>query len=179
MDYLETINDPLKYYFKEKIGNLYINKDVMKVFIEKGNKGEGQSVVMLTESFMNFSEIEDLQKTKARKEPSRIIDRMSFKKKLGARPTNPVESYEQEKLKKKTNAIMMNKVNDVVAKDRTVSYIDSDFGRFVDNDQLVRLNLDTQNSMIQTRLFARKQKSFIKGGFRSNFRAIIPKCINK
>lgn len=163
MDYLEAINDPLKHYFKEKIGNLYINKDVMKIFIEKGNKGEGQSVLLLTDSFLKFSEIQDLEQTKVNKEPIRLIDRMSFKKKMKEKPISAFEAYEKTKAKKKLDAHMIDKVNDEMVKNKNVSYVATDIGKFIDNDQIVKLNLDLQVSTFNSKLFTRRQKSFIKG----------------
>ena len=67
MDYFEKLNDPLKYYFKEKIGSLYINKDVIGLFINKGNKGEGSKIQELSNSFLNFSEIKEIKKESKRK----------------------------------------------------------------------------------------------------------------
>lgn len=162
MDYLETIDDPLKYYFKEKIGNLYLNKDVMKLFVEKGNKGEGQSIHMLSDSFMNFSEIRDLENS-TKKEPSRLIDRKSFVKKQGRKTKKEADNYEKAQIKKKVDAMMIDKVNNFVQKNNDVVRIDSKFGNFGNNDSLIKNNLDSQSSVLNSKLFARKQKSFIKG----------------
>lgn len=165
MDYLEAINDPLKYYFKEKIGNLYINKDVMKVFIEKGHKEKGQSVLMLNESFLKFSEIDALETSTPYKQPSRIIDRPSFKKKIRQRSSIVINDYENAKIKKKVNAIMLDKINNKIIKNKDASYLQTNFCAFMNNDDLVKLNLQTQTSVINSKLFARRQKSFIKGNF--------------
>ena len=161
MDYLETIDDPLKFYFKERIGNLYLNKDVMKLFLDKGNKGEGKSVQMLSDSFMNFSEIKDLEKNT--KDPTRLIDRKSFAKKKGRRSRKDTDSYEQVQIKKKVDAMMVDKVNTFVQKSKEANKHESKFDEFGNNDSLVKGNLDIQISVLSSRLFARKQKSFIKG----------------
>ena len=160
MDYLETIDDPLKYYFKEKIGNLYINKDVMRLFIEKGNKGEG-GIHMLSDSFMNFSEIKDLEKSQKR-DSSRAIDKKGFAKKA-KRKQKQEDNYENAQIKKKVDAMMVDRVNSFVQRNSEVNRFGNKFGQFVNNDSLVRGNLDIQTSSLNSKLFARKQKSVIKG----------------
>lgn len=161
MDYLETIDDPLKYYFKEKIGNLYINKDVMRLFIEKGNKGEGKSIQMLSDSFLHFSEIRDLEEN-SKKEPSRKIDRKSFMKKQ-VQKIKRNDNYEQNQIKKKVDAMMVDKVNTFVQTHKDVNKFENNFDKFGNNDSLVKGNLDVQASVLNSKLFARKQKSIIKG----------------
>ena len=161
MDYLETIDDPLKYYFKERIGNLYINKDVMKLFIDKGNKGEGESVQMLTDSFLQFSDIQELDQGN-KKETPRAIDRRSFKKKMNARKTD-ADNYDNAQIKKRVDAMLVDKVSKLTQKNSDVNQEGSKFGRFINNDSLIKGSLDIQTSALNSKLFARKQKSVIRG----------------
>lgn len=158
MDYLETIDDPLKYYFKEKIGSLYVNKDVMKLFTGKDNMEVEKEVEVLTNLFMRFSEIRDL-KTNPNTKPSRMIDRPSFIKRIVAQTDN----YEKKEIKKKVDAMMVDKVHTFFEKNNEANKFGTKFTQFVDNDSLVRDKLELQNSVIQSKIFARKQKSMIKG----------------
>lgn len=173
MDYFEKLNDPLKYYFKEKIGNLYINKDVIGLFINKGNKGEGSKIQELSNSFLNFSEIKEIKKESKRKLSQRFMNKLSFRKKnSGKKMRSSIELYEEKKKKKQINAMMINKVVENLESDTDINKMSSKFGKFIKNDAIVKNTLNVQASEIEKRIFERKQKSMVKGKLNSYERAI-------
>ena len=78
MDYFEKLNDPLKYYFKEKIGNLYINRTVINLFINKGNRGEvvEEEKEEITDSIFNFPELKELKDKPKTESTRKFINRL-------------------------------------------------------------------------------------------------------
>lgn len=157
MDYFENLNDPLKYYFKEKIGNLYINKNVMDLFIHKGTKGKGKKEQRLSDSFLKFSEIAELKQSKKKNLSQRFLESIGVGKK---NLQNSNELFEKRKKKKQIDAMLRNKVN--IQLEREEVGMDTRFARFRRNDQQVKETLDLQTSNLNEKLFSRRQRSIIK-----------------
>ena len=59
MEYCEFIREPLKLYFQEKLEYLYLNEKVAKMLVKQENKERKEDIQVLSESFLNFSEIQD------------------------------------------------------------------------------------------------------------------------
>ena len=60
-DYCEQIREPLKLYFQEKLEYLYLNEKVAKMLIKNDNRHNQEEIHVLSESFLNFSEIQETQ----------------------------------------------------------------------------------------------------------------------
>lgn len=164
MDYLEIINDPLKIYFKEKIGNLYINADVIKLLTDKGQKGEGQQLQKLTDSFLNYSNPTESEKPTNKLSRAGMLEKSFFRKHNGkSKRKSSIELYEKARLKKR--AEIHGNINTVVGShtDTGINRLDQNFDQFNDNNIVVKSNLDLQSSTIECKLYARKQRSIIKG----------------
>ena len=63
MEYCEYLREPLKLYFQEKLEYLYLNEKVAKMLIKQDNKNKKQDIQVLSESFLNFSEIQETSLT--------------------------------------------------------------------------------------------------------------------
>jgi uncharacterized membrane protein YheB (UPF0754 family) len=59
MDYCEMIREPLKLYFQEKLEYLYLNEKVAKMLLKQENRAKKEDVQVLSDSFLNFSEIQE------------------------------------------------------------------------------------------------------------------------
>ena len=59
MEYCEYIREPLKLYFQEKLEYLYLNEKVAKMLIKQDNQENRKNVQILSDSFLNFSEIQE------------------------------------------------------------------------------------------------------------------------
>ena len=59
MEYCEYIREPLKLYFQEKLEYLYLNEKVAKMLIKNENRKQQEEIKVLSESFLNFSEIQE------------------------------------------------------------------------------------------------------------------------
>jgi hypothetical protein len=172
IEYCEYIKDPLKLYFQEKIENLYLKKDVMRVILQTDNQNKGSSeipkVEILSNSFLKFSEIQDIKESQLQKGSSLAIDRplrvqLDRHDKTG---TDSFENYASTKLKKNLDLQMMMKVNDQLVKNDPNTgrkKNSSKFIEFVNNDSLVKDNLNNQVSILNSKLQARKFGSMIKG----------------
>ena len=158
MDYLESLQDPLKYYFKEKIGSLYINRNVMDLFINKGAKGEGQR---LTDSFLQFSEITELRQNKQKNLSRRFLDSINFNRNRHSNFKDSGALFEVKKKKKQIDAMLRNRVSLQLAKE-DMRKMDSQFARFRRNDKQVKELLDMQTSNLNSKLLERRQRSMIK-----------------
>lgn len=159
MDYLEGISDPLKYYFKEKIGSLYINKDVMKLLIEKGSRGVGQT---LKESLLPNSDFETTVNRRSREPSPKSTKRLNFKKtKEPAR--NTIDKYDATRAINDIREVNKKLVNPHL--DSAYTKIDSRLNQFEHNNGIVKGKLAVQTSSINSRLFARKHKHNTKGKF--------------
>lgn len=180
MDYFEKLNDPLKYYFKEKIGNLYINKTVINLFIHKGKEGEGKTPQEITDSFLRFSEIKELQETPKNDSTKRFIDKLSFRKKSKRmKVRNSIDIYADKKKKKQIEAVMQHKVNNHSERNTEINKIGSKFNKFQKNDHMIKETLDVQISSINSKLFARRQKSMVKSWLIRFSKEFSIECIQK
>ena len=58
-EYCEYIREPLKLYFQEKLEYHYLNEKVAKMLIQQENKATREDIQVLSDSFLNFSEIQE------------------------------------------------------------------------------------------------------------------------
>jgi uncharacterized membrane protein YheB (UPF0754 family) len=59
MEYCEYLREPLKLYFQEKLEYLYLNEKIAKMLIKQDNRKRKEDIKVLSESFLNFSEIQE------------------------------------------------------------------------------------------------------------------------
>ena len=59
MEYCDYIREPLKLYFQEKLEYLYLNEKVAKMLIKQDNRDNQKNIQILSDSFLNFSEIQE------------------------------------------------------------------------------------------------------------------------
>ena len=166
MDYLDAINDPLKIYFKEKMGNLYINEHVVRMLVEKGQRGEGQKLERLADSFFNQSNTPEPEESSRR--PSKVVSSNGLEKskfsRLGRKRKSSIELYEKARQRKITEGSVQSPLIDQKHMDTGINKIDRNLDQFDDNNNLMKTNLDMQSNTIECKVYARKQKSVIKGG---------------
>jgi hypothetical protein len=172
VEYCEYIKDPLKLYFQEKIETLYLKKDVMRVIIEADNQRVGleepKKVEILSNSFLKFSEIQDIKESQLQKGSIRTIDRQAngLFDRMQTGEGEPINNYASTKLRKNLDLKLMMKVNDELIRNdpgNGTARNGSKFEEFVQNDSLVKDALNNQMSMITSKLQARKHNSMIKG----------------
>jgi len=144
----------------------------MRVILEADNQRVGQEetkkVEILSNSFLKFSEIQDIKESQLQKGSLRTIDRQG--KVMYDRAQNgdgdPLNNYASTKLRKNLDLKMMMKVNDeLIRTDQTNGTVrhSSKFEEFIQNDSLVKDALNNQLSMITSKLQARKHNSMIRG----------------
>lgn len=146
-DYLEYLRDPMKLYFQAKIEGLFQKKIVMKTIIEEQNKtNEGNEVEILSQDFLNFSDIYELKES--RQSVMRPIDsRVS-------RFINPTSRF-----KPKTDVLMMFKVNDEMNKKKNQeSFLSTNRETFEENDSLIKESLESQEIELSKKLRQRRNK---------------------
>lgn len=164
MDYLDAINDPLKVYFKEKMGNLYINENVVRMLVEKGQRGEGQKLNRLADSFFNQSSPPEHEDSSRR--PSKVgsgLEKSKFTKNARKRRSS-IELYEKARQRKMTEGSVQSPLLGQKHMDTGINKIDRKLDQFSENNNLMKSNLDLQSNSIECKIYARKQKSVIKGG---------------
>ena len=107
VDFCETFKSPLRKYFREKISNLYLRKEVIKILIknEKQANDAIEEIGILGNSFLKFSEIQEMNFIPTEKKNLNNLKKSSNSK-----------DYENYKIKKNVNAMMMYKVKDEMLK---------------------------------------------------------------
>lgn len=157
VEYLEYIKDPLKLYFQEKIENLFLKKAVMKVIIEEENAQTRslKEIEILSNDFLQFSEINDLKNSVANTKALRAIDL-----------DNRVQSFggKGSKNKKNLDLMMMFKVNDELKQKNQINQIDmvKKFADFEENNFMIKESLDNQEGEIFQKVRQRRSKNFTK-----------------
>jgi hypothetical protein len=144
----------------------------MRVILEADNQRVGleepKKVEILSNSFLKFSEIQDIKESQLQKGSMRTIDRKAngVFDRMQNGDGDAFNNYTSTKLRKNLDLKLMMKVNDeLVRNDPANPNIrnSSKFEEFVQNDSLVKDALNNQLSMINSKLQARKQNSMIKG----------------
>lgn len=155
VDYLEFIRDPLKLYFQEKIESLFLKKAVMKAIIREDNTTNGpeRKVEILSDDFLNFSEIQDINGSILQSSIRTIDQKLIL-------PQERRESRNKKniglELMFKVNSEMNKQSNDEDAK------ISKKFTDFKDNDVTVKESLDQQESLISNKLKDRRSRVITK-----------------
>jgi len=172
IEYFEYVRDPIKFYFQEKAANLFLKKEVVKVFIEEDNKSKNpkkEPIQVLTNSFLNFSELRDGSDPYVQKELSLPNGKNSvFSKKEVTAPqlseTVIMENYNKDQMTKRMDMIMMVKVNDEMIQKETdpTKQISNRLVNFEKNDSLISSNLESQTSAVNNRLAQRKLNSKLR-----------------
>ena len=152
VDVCETMKSPLRKYFREKISNLYLRKDVIKILIknEKQANDAIEEMGILDNSFLKFSEIQGVNFISPEKN-DKILNNNSNGK-----------DYENYKIKKNVNAMMMYKVKDEMLKKNFSEPDIKTFDQFKSNDNIIKDELKNQTSLIQEKINQRKKNSMIK-----------------
>jgi len=144
----------------------------MRVILEADNQRVGyeetKKVEILSNSFLKFSEIQDIKESQLQKGSMRTIDRHAngLLERIQNGDGDPLNNYASTKLRKNLDLKLMMKVNDeLVRNDQANGNVrhSSKFEEFVQNDSLVKDALNNQLSMITSKLQARKQNSMIRG----------------
>lgn len=161
MDYLEALNDPLKHYFKERIGALYTNTRVMEFLVEKAQKGEKESYHVPSDAFIKSSPVEKDGSIKNNRIQSKFKAKGLNKKRKKLKRKNSIDLHEKNMTKAK--AVNPNKLSSAVFPDTGVNRLEQDLEKFVRNNSVVKSNLDMQWTNIECKVYARKQKGVIKG----------------
>lgn len=163
MDYLESISDPLKYYFKEKIGSLYINKDVMRLFIEKGRQAGKNFDSLTNDSKITISEIVDTENGNPKKLNKNLTRKPSINKKQRKMARDTIAKYDSRKAKHQINGGIQLRSPINPHSDSAFTKLNSKFDQFNTNNNIVKEHLNMQTSTINSKLFARKYRSITKG----------------
>ena len=141
----------------------------MKLILEEDNmknNKEDQRVEILSESFLKFSDIQDLAESHLQRDSTRTIDRQNVNTmKRNNPPSESLLNYQSTKFRKNIDCMMMMKVNDQMSKPERQSQtkISDKFQEFTNNDSIVKDNLNSQLSMINSKINARRHKGFNKG----------------
>lgn len=150
IEYFEALRDPLRLYFQEKAANLFLKKEVMRVFIEDGNRertGGPSRDHILSTSFLEFSEV--FAKPEA---PPELV------------PTDEdlLNKYANEKAAKRIDCLFMMKVNDeILKKGPSVTATPTDVHER--NESLISDSLNSQVENLKARVNQRRLRSFMKG----------------
>lgn len=156
VDFCETFKSPLRKYFREKISNLYLRKEVIKILIknEKQANDAIEEIGILGNSFLKFSEIQEMNFIPTEKKNLNNLKKSSNSK-----------DYENYKIKKNVNAMMMYKVKDEMLKKKKKGSSEKTIGtfeKFKSNDNIIEDELKSQFSLIQEKLNQRKKNSMMK-----------------
>lgn len=156
-EYLEYIRDPLKLYFQLRIESLFKKKTVAKMLIEDSNKnvtGKKKNLEILSDDFLNFSEISDLRLSTSGKINFRSID---------SRMSQVISNPPSSKFKSNKDTLMMFKVNDEILKiNEQETKISTHQERFLQNDTLVKESLENQEIELSKKLRQRRNKNISK-----------------
>lgn len=149
-------------YFQEKASNLFLKKEVMRVFIQDGNREKhnvGSSTEILSESFLNFSDICPKPATEHSKSTAHSDEDLLTK-------------YVSDRAVKRIDCLFMMKVNDEIIRDRPATDVGTRAQVFEKNDGVFADSLNEQVSRMQSKLKQRKINSFLKGGFTRGYRQV-------
>lgn len=150
MNYMENVNDPLKYYFKQKIGNIYVNKEIINLLWKKKNSKTRNLQLVLERK--KPEKIEKMDKRNV----NTLIDRYKKKVKFWKRIKEPV--YNKNQIERK-----------VVKKRRGIDVV-SIINKFYQNDKVHNRNIRDQLSYINTRLYTRRDKALHKSYLKRNYK---------
>lgn len=149
-----------------------MKKEVVKAFIEEDNKSKNpkkEPIQVLTNSFLNFSELKDGSDRFIQKElivPNGNNGMFSKKDVASQQLSETVimENYSKDQMAKKMDMIMMVKVNDeMIHKDTDpTKQISNRLVNFEKNDSLINSNLESQTSAVNNRLAQRKLNSKLR-----------------
>lgn len=149
-------------YFQEKAANLFLKKEVMKVFIQDGNREKhnvGSSTEILSEAFLNFSDVFSKPQTDHSKSTMNSDDDL-------------LSRYVSDRAVKRIDCLYMMKVNDEMIKAKPLVGLNSRAQVFETNDWTISDSLNDQISKMQSKLKQRKINSFLKGEFIRRFRKV-------
>ena len=162
------MKDPIKIYFQEKAANLFLRKEIVKIFIEEDNKNktnQQEPVQILSNSFLNFSELRDVSEKHVPTSIDQInLPSSKFVKKTLVSEREIISNYDKGQMNKKIDMIMMVKVNDQMVNQETDKKADfsNRLIKFEKNDSLIASNLESQTSNVNSRLVQRKMNSKIR-----------------
>lgn len=166
MDYLGALNDPLKGYFKEKMGNLYLNKDVIRFLVETGEKGEGQQFRDFSESYLQATEVPKLEKPRKKSISDRIVEKPSQRRITRSKRRNSLELYDKALKKKKLENDYKHRNEPQHHTDTGFNKLDKELEQFKENNSIVKTNLDLQSNTLECKIYVRKQKTMMRGKVR-------------
>ena len=169
IEYFEYAKDPIKLYFQEKASNLFLRKEIVALFLEedKSPTDPQPKVQMLSNSFLNFSEIREVNERTSRHDLGsiRLESKVFVATPKGKQNGETMESYDKAQLAKKVDMVMMVKVKDEMNnKETKVDTTASKLMNFEKNDSLIASSLESQTSAVNNRLAKRKANSMLKGG---------------
>ena len=161
IDFCTVTKNPVRAYFETKLRNLQQSKRIIKVLIETDNEKQsgGGHVPVLSNSFLNFSDIKELGQTKSPAEET--SNRFNFKKKK--KPAIDNSTNKQKKSIRDRDALnMMLRVNETIMNLKQKDEIVFNHAVFNGNDKLITHNLEEQLENFNKRLFSRKRASLNK-----------------
>ena len=144
MDYCDILGDPLKYYFKQKIGSIYVNREVVDMLWRKAEKED-------TVPFETFGKREHKElnvgfvgKRRSDNVLKKYTKKLQFWKKM--------KEKQKEDEKMESRSVCKIRQSMINAKAKVI--------QFNENDRLHSINIKNQSSYINRRLYNRKIKAF-------------------
>lgn len=129
MEYLTLLGDPLKTYFEEKAGSLFLRREVLTVFVTEDNRERGEPIDeanILSESLVRSSEDETdfTDRTELLLKPGRWLTPSKFSEPKAdlqvANDTGLIEQYDKSKRIKQIQCNYIMRVNDVLCSDKRI-----------------------------------------------------------
>ena len=146
------MRDPLKYYFQEKAAGLFLRKEVMRVFIEEGNRERGQIVNHIENATNGFPKESDSDE----EGPC-----FTLKKPLPLNEDEVIQQYLNEKQTKKHECWLMMKLNEEMVVNHPSFELKDQMNVYDKNEVEFTQSLSEQFHSLQSRINSRRSVSLL------------------